>query len=375
MGKRPWAPTAVVLLFATLGWVSCPSSSPGPDELPFVPDVAADVARDAGADLDAGDLPEVPGPDGGDVPVDVPVDLVSDARSVSCVGADRWFPTFDRTCVQAADCVLVLHQADCCGTTLALGIGAGQQAAFDAAEAQCRAQYPLCDCAPAPTVADDGLTATDPASLGVACRAGRCTSIVTDACEQAARFEGLDGCAGDDGCVVAFHQVNCCGTRVAWGIATAQQPAFGLAEAACRDLYPACGCPMSATQAQDGNTAWQEDAFAASCTAGHCRSRVKGASAGDATPDPAPDVPAAGEVSEADDTVPACGGLAFGACADPALSCQCCPAGGPAQRCLCSTACKTADDCTDPSRPACQQGPGGGGFCAPADFSCCWACV
>ncbi len=71
-----------------------------------------------------------------------------------------------------------------------------------------------------------------------------------------------------------------------------------------------------------------------------------------------------------------CIDLTFGTCAAKDLSCECCPYGGPANHCLCSTPCMTNTDCTDASRPVCQQpGAGSQGFCAPADFGCCWMCL
>lgn len=70
-----------------------------------------------------------------------------------------------------------------------------------------------------------------------------------------------------------------------------------------------------------------------------------------------------------------CGGMMTGACATPGLECQCCPAGGPTQACLCSTPCASDAECTDPARPVCNTPrAGGSGFCAPRDFRCCWEC-
>jgi len=74
---------------------------------------------------------------------------------------------------------------------------------------------------------------------------------------------------------------------------------------------------------------------------------------------------------------PMCGGFNTGTCADPGLSCECCPIGGPAQSCLCSTPCASDDDCTDSRRPTCNRPDfaGSTGFCAPAAFECCWLCL
>lgn len=59
-------------------------------------------------------------------------------------------------------------------------------------------------------------------------------------------------CSGDDECVVAFHQISCCGTHVAWGINAKDKAAFDAAEAMCEMAYPGCGCPTGPTMAEDG---------------------------------------------------------------------------------------------------------------------------
>ena len=69
-----------------------------------------------------------------------------------------------------------------------------------------------------------------------------------------------------------------------------------------------------------------------------------------------------------------CGGMISGTCTG-GLGCQCCPAGGPTQNCVCSTTCTTDAECTDPARPDCNTPTfGGPGFCAARDFRCCWEC-
>ncbi len=74
-----------------------------------------------------------------------------------------------------------------------------------------------------------------------------------------------------------------------------------------------------------------------------------------------------------------CEGMTVGACTDSALSCLCCPAGGPAQNCLCTTRCSVDGDCTDPARPRCNAPTAGGGappgLCTPTDFTCAWGSV
>lgn len=86
-----------------------------------------------------------------------------------------------------------------------------------------------------------------------------------------------ESCKQDQDCVVVFHQVNCCGTEVALGIAMSAQDGFRQAEEVCRSQYPGCGCPAFATEAEDGNTAWDPAQFAVKCKAGECFSYVVGA--------------------------------------------------------------------------------------------------
>jgi hypothetical protein len=86
------------------------------------------------------------------------------------------FPAPARACASAADCVVVLHQADCCGTMLALGIATVGRARFELDEQACRAGYPQCMCAPRQLQADDGSLLRDAQEVGVGCVGGACVS-------------------------------------------------------------------------------------------------------------------------------------------------------------------------------------------------------
>jgi hypothetical protein len=99
--------------------------------------------------------------------------------AIDCSGTgEASFPTFDKTCAQAADCVLKFHMINCCGTRNAIGINHNESAAFDAAEATCDAQYPGCGCAQGPTTAEDGKMAQDEGMIKVDCPSGQCSSYV-----------------------------------------------------------------------------------------------------------------------------------------------------------------------------------------------------
>ena len=78
------------------------------------------------------------------------------------------------------------------------------------------------------------------------------------------------------------------------------------------------------------------------------------------------------------DAGPACGPSEPGSCADATTSCLSCPAGGPSNHFLCTTACNTDTNCTDPARPHCNRdttSAGGGGICTTLDFGCAWGAV
>ena len=69
-----------------------------------------------------------------------------------------------------------------------------------------------------------------------------------------------------------------------------------------------------------------------------------------------------------------CGGLIKGICQTGA-TCDCCPAGGIAQHCWCTTSCTSSSDCNNPSLPICELPPSGGnGFCRDDSQRCCWLC-
>lgn len=97
---------------------------------------------------------------------------------IVCGAVASSFPTFDDACGSDGDCAVAVHQTDCCGNQRGLGIAASQRAAFDAAEAICRPMYPRCGCPTQGILCDDDRRTFDPNGIGVACRAGRCTTFV-----------------------------------------------------------------------------------------------------------------------------------------------------------------------------------------------------
>jgi len=83
-------------------------------------------------------------------------------------------PSFDRGCSADADCIVAVHQINCCGTEIATGLNHSERAAFDSFEAACVVTYPGCGCASLETMADDGTTGWGDAS--VSCVVGTCTT-------------------------------------------------------------------------------------------------------------------------------------------------------------------------------------------------------
>ncbi|NUN16240.1 MAG: hypothetical protein HUU55_21645 [Myxococcales bacterium] len=95
---------------------------------------------------------------------------------IECTGPNPQFPSFSKTCTTKADCVVVFHVTDCCGTKAAWGIREDEQETFKAAETICVSQMPDCDCAPSPTKTDDGNTAQLAEDAYVTCDDGQCIS-------------------------------------------------------------------------------------------------------------------------------------------------------------------------------------------------------
>ena len=97
---------------------------------------------------------------------------------VMCSGSNISFPTFDKTCTSPADCAIGIHQTNCCGATLAIGMTKAEQARFAADEKICIDQYPLCGCPAIPTITEDGQSADPGKMIVVECQSNRCMTTV-----------------------------------------------------------------------------------------------------------------------------------------------------------------------------------------------------
>jgi hypothetical protein len=61
-------------------------------------------------------------------------------------------------------------------------------------------------------------------------------------------------CVDETDCYVAVHQIDCCGTFIATGIAAGESARFDAAEMVCQAMYPRCRCLARPTMADDGTT-------------------------------------------------------------------------------------------------------------------------
>lgn len=108
-------------------------------------------------------------------------DAETSGQDASLLCGTEGFGSFSRACDNQADCVVVEHQINCCGTRLATGLRRDVRAAFEVAEASCRASYPACGCAELAIRADDGTTASGSAQARVDCLAGSCATTFVSA--------------------------------------------------------------------------------------------------------------------------------------------------------------------------------------------------
>ncbi|MEM9069962.1 MAG: Hint domain-containing protein [Myxococcota bacterium] len=85
---------------------------------------------------------------------------------------------------------------------------------------------------------------------------------------------------------------------------------------------------------------------------------------------------AGSDAAVARDAGPLCEGNMPGRCTERGTSCLSCPAGGPLENYLCTTACRSDADCTSRERPDCNQmNDRTPGICAPRGFRCAWGAI
>jgi hypothetical protein len=90
--------------------------------------------------------------------------------------------------------------------------------------------------------------------LFVACTSPSHTVPVDPACEaDGTGFPTFDKtCSTVSDCTIVHHQLDCCGSREALGIANSAVPTFDAAETACEAESPACECAEAPEVAEDG---------------------------------------------------------------------------------------------------------------------------
>ena len=225
-------------------------------------------APDAAVPPDSTTAPDATTPPDGTAAADL-------SATVQCTGVNPTFPQFAKTCKADTDCVIGLHQTNCCGTMTAIGLAYSEWPSFSKAESECETQYPGCDCASMPTTAEDGKNQMDGA-ITVSCQVGACTTaVVPVACTaDPPKFPTFPkACFANDDCASVLRQVDCCGTKAAIGVAKSAQSLFEQAAAVCDSQYPKCKCMAQPTKAEDGQNA-QAGAIVATCTKGLCLTGV-----------------------------------------------------------------------------------------------------
>ncbi|MFO0588445.1 MAG: hypothetical protein U0441_12925 [Polyangiaceae bacterium] len=101
------------------------------------------------------------------------------------------------------------------------------------------------------------------------------STVVVECTGTTPSFPEFDrACAAATDCVIGFHQINCCGTRTAMGIASTAQSDFAAAEATCESQYPGCGCAQGPTMTDEGSTAIDEAMIQVQCSGGMCMTYV-----------------------------------------------------------------------------------------------------
>jgi hypothetical protein len=103
------------------------------------------------------------------------VDSGSRALALSCWRDQMPFPSLDTGCNVQSDCFIALHTTDCCGSIAAFGVNASAKTQFQSAETSCGAG--ICECAPKPTLAQDGRSVAN-GNIAVQCSNRTCLTWV-----------------------------------------------------------------------------------------------------------------------------------------------------------------------------------------------------
>ena len=260
------------------------------------------------ADADSGAVTDISGTDAvagtdaladiaTDVLVDATTDVLGDVVTADAPDGGQCLPLFTA-------CPIDAKKNPCCPPYSCMNLGNGPQ---------CQAEGPDIQQPDVPDAVDSGpdgalgdICTTDDVIPGPSCGAGNPTFFPT--------FSKT--CGADSECAVAFHQINCCGTKVAWGLLACEMAPFSTAETQCEGQYPGCGCAEFQTMAEDGYSSFTATDFAAKCVFGTCRSTIPSATPtctaqGLQEPKPVKTCAASSDCDFAIETLDCCGSLMF----------------------------------------------------------------
>ena len=122
------------------------------------------------------------------------VDSAVSCAGIECTGYAAVLEASPRDADSLANCVIQLHQSDCCGATAAYGINHGARTALCAAEDTCTASYPDPICSDDTITTDSGESTTVMGNVRLRIVDGTCETFVctSDPCRSAPGIAG--GC-------------------------------------------------------------------------------------------------------------------------------------------------------------------------------------
>lgn len=160
-------------------------------------------------------------------------------------------------------------------------IGCGECAGGCVAEQSCVDGQVICDCSMCPATTSGGTSSSDSASSepgstgepsttgGTGETTGGGGPIQCTADPQV--FPEFDrSCMNNRDCTIVLHQVDCCGSLVAWGVNNDAGKPFAEAEAVCQEQFPQCDCAPMLTVCDDGKMTGDVGLIEVACVDGSC---------------------------------------------------------------------------------------------------------
>jgi len=165
-------------------------------------------------------------------------------------------------------------------------IGCGECAGGCAAEQSCVDGEVICDCSLCPATTSGGSSSSDsassePGSTGEPSTTGGTTGETTgettggggpiQCTADPQVFPEFDrSCMNNRDCTIVLHQVDCCGSLVAWGLHNDAGKPFAEAEAVCQEQFPDCDCAPKLTVCDDGKATEDVGQIGVACMKGSC---------------------------------------------------------------------------------------------------------